>query len=88
MYLSVKHAFFIFMIVFFTSGCSGWLHQRSFLKEMEEVKDGFFVPRQDFEVISGDSGRQFRSRREIARRTPPTYKKRQQRDLERFSKAY
>ena len=74
----------IFTILFISSGCSNWLHQRTFLKEMDEVKDGFFVPRKDFEVISGDSGKQFRSKREIGRRTPLTYKKRQKRELNNY----
>ena len=84
MFLSLKGNFFIFIILFLNAGCSSWLHQRTFLKEMDEVKDGFFVPRKDFEVISGDTGKQFRSKREIERRTPLTAKKRQKRDLNNF----
>ena len=84
MFLSLKGNFFIFIILFLNAGCSSWLHQRTFLKEMDEVKDGFFIPRKDFEVISGDTGKQFRSKREIERRTPLTAKKRQKRDLNNF----
>ena len=84
MFLSLKGNFFIFIILFLNAGCSSWLHQRTFLKEMDEVKDGFFVPRKDFEVISGDTGKQFRSKREIERRTPLTHKKRKKRDLNNF----
>jgi len=83
MFLNKKNTFLIVIIVFLSSGCSGWLHNRSYLKEMEQVKDNFFVPRKDFEVVSGDSGKQFRSKREITRRTPLTYKKRQQRRRKR-----
>ena len=80
MFLTFKNTFFILLIAFMNVGCSGWLHKRSFLMEMDEIKDNFFVPRKDFEVVSGDTGKQFRSKREIARRTPLTYKKRQIRD--------
>ena len=54
------------------------------MKEMDEMKDGFFIPRDDFEIVSGDSGKQFRSKREIARRTPLTNKKRRKRDLNNY----
>ena len=81
MLLSLRSNFIICIIFFISTSCSSWLHQRTFLKEMDEVKEGFFVPRKDFEVVPGDTGKQFRSRREIGRRTPLTHKKRQKREL-------
>ena len=81
MFLGFKNSFFVFIVFLLSTGCASWVHQRTFLKEMDEMKDGFFVPRKDFEVVSGDSGSQFRSKREIARRTPLTHKKRRKRDL-------
>ena len=84
MFSSLKSNFCILIILFLSTGCSSWVHQRTFLKEMDEMKDGFFIPRDDFEIVSGDSGKQFRSKREIARRTPLTNKKRRKRDLNNY----
>jgi hypothetical protein len=56
------------------SGCAGLFTQRTFVDEMERTSDGFFVPGKDFNVASGDSGEEFRSREEIQKRTPASLK--------------
>ena len=70
--------------MFFVTGCADWVHQRTYLKEMDETKDGFFVPDRDFAVLSGDSGRRYRSKAEIAERTPVFGKKRRKWERKKF----
>lgn len=53
-----------------TTGCAGLFPERSFLAEMERDSEGFFTPGRDFPVVNGDSGEAYRSREEIAQRTP------------------
>ncbi len=43
---------------------------RTYLAEMEEDDGPMFRPREDFPVVPGDSGRQWRSKDEWRRRTP------------------
>jgi hypothetical protein len=72
----------VFIIVaFLGTGCADWVEKRSFIKEMEETKDGFFVPDRDFPVLSGDTGTRFRTKKEMTDRIPFSHKKR--RKLER-----
>ncbi len=43
---------------------------RSFVDEMDRESDGFFVADEDFPIIPGDQGSAYRSKEEIAKRTP------------------
>ena len=52
------------------TGCSGLLHQRTFIDEMDRDSDGFFRPGRDFRMLAGDTGEAFRPRKEVLRRTP------------------
>lgn len=50
-------------------GCS--FTGRSFINEMDNTEDmAFFQPREDFPVIPGDTGRDYRTKKEIRARTP------------------
>jgi hypothetical protein len=46
------------------------LERRTFLTEMDQQQDGFFIANQDFPVIPGDSSDGFRTQQEIRKRTP------------------
>jgi hypothetical protein len=47
------------------------MNNRTYLSEMEYEDDGsYFTPKEDFPVVDGDTGKVFRSRRDIASRTP------------------
>ena len=70
--------------VFFITGCADWVHQRTYLKEMDEMKDGFFVPDRDFAVLPGDTGKRYRSKAEIAERTPAFGKRRKRWERKKF----
>lgn len=52
------------------SSCALMLPDRSFIEQMERESDPFYNPGKDFPVVSGDDGEAFRSREEIAQRTP------------------
>jgi hypothetical protein len=43
---------------------------RTYLSEMEDDDSAFFQPREDFQVVAGDTGRDWRNQREWNRRTP------------------
>ena len=77
--------YLIIICVFFVTGCADWVHQRTYLKEMDETKDGFFVPDRDFAVLSGDTGRRYRTKAEIAERTPVFGKKEESGKEKNFS---
>lgn len=51
-------------------GCGMMMPERSYLSEMERNDEGFFRPREDFPVVAGDTGRTYRTNREIKSRTP------------------
>ncbi|MBY0518581.1 MAG: outer membrane protein assembly factor BamE [Bacteriovoracaceae bacterium] len=61
--------FTILMLIFVCASC-GMIPQRSYLAEMEEDDSSFFEPRKDFPVVPGDTGRDFRSKKEWRKRTP------------------
>lgn len=52
------------------TGCAGMLENRSFISEMDHQTDDIFVAGEDFDYVPGDSGTPFRTRDEIAQRTP------------------
>lgn len=56
--------------IFLFCGCTMLASDRTFLTEMDKETDGFFVAGQDFPIIPGDSGKAYRSRKEIYSRTP------------------
>ena len=60
----------IIILTLLLSGCAGILSNRDFINEMNGISDGFFQAGDDFPVISGDIGKQYRSREEIIQRTP------------------
>ena len=66
----------ILMVLFLwmSSGCSLMKHQ-SFLSQMNQNTDGFFVPGKRFPVASGDKGKAFRNRDDIRKRTPLSKRK-------------
>lgn len=72
----------ILLLSLFLSSCSMFLTKRSFVDEMEKDTDGFFVPQQDFPLVSGDKGRSFRNHDEILERTP--YTKKEKRSYEKL----
>lgn len=53
-----------------TTGCAGFLPDRSFIEEMNRESDPYFQAGKDFPVVSGDSGEAYRSREEVQKRTP------------------
>ena len=60
--------------LFLLSGCAAL--ERSFVEEMERDSDGYLVAGRDFPVVGGDTGQAFRSKEEIAKRTPASLRKR------------
>ncbi len=52
------------------TGCASLFEHRSFIGEMDYSSDPFFVPGEDFNLVSGDSGQVYRSREDIRKRTP------------------
>lgn len=51
-------------------GCAELLENRSFIDQMDHQTENVFVPGQDFDYTPGDSGTPYRTREEIAMRTP------------------
>ena len=70
----VKKSWFLLMVMVMISGCAGLLGSRTFISEMEGQNDRFFVPGQDFRLVSGDSGQVARTPQEIVYRTPASAK--------------
>ncbi|MBL7665103.1 MAG: hypothetical protein JNM93_08220 [Bacteriovoracaceae bacterium] len=60
------------LIMFFISSCSMIAPERTFIEMMEEPEYEVFTPREDFAVIPGDTGKDYRDKTEILRRTPAT----------------
>ncbi len=60
-----------------TTGCSGFLPDRSYIEEMNRESDPYFVAGKDFPVVSGDSGEAYRSKEEIKKRTPASERSKQ-----------
>lgn len=55
------------------ASCGSLLEHRTFVGEMDRETDGMFVAGRDFRVVSGDSGRAYRTREEIRGRTPASF---------------
>lgn len=51
-------------------GCAHMLENRSFIDQMDNQQEDIFVPGEDFAYVPGDSGVPYRSKEEIAMRTP------------------
>lgn len=51
-------------------GCAQFHTGRTYLSEMEHDDSTFFEPRNDFPVVAGDTGRDWRSDKEMRARTP------------------
>lgn len=51
-------------------GCAQFHTGRTFLAEMEQDDSTFFEPRNDFPVVAGDTGRDWRTDKEMRARTP------------------
>ncbi len=64
----MKILLFIFLLGF--SGCASLFQERTFIKEMDRQSDGTWVPHEDFHVVPGDEQDGYRSREQIAARTP------------------
>lgn len=62
------------------AGCSGISMNRSFISQMDRESDPLFVPGQDFRLTPGDTGKAYRGRREILRRTPMSIREGNQQD--------
>ena len=60
-----------------TTGCSGFLPDRSYIEEMNRESDPFIQAGKDFPIMSGDTGEAYRSRDEIQKRTPSSERNRQ-----------
>ncbi|MFN8369064.1 MAG: hypothetical protein U0T83_00395 [Bacteriovoracaceae bacterium] len=65
----MKILFFSLLLLNFT-GCGMFTANRTFISEMDNDTDGFFVAERDFNVTSGDSGQAYRTLSEIRDRTP------------------
>ena len=64
----------ILSLVMLFSSCAALWPERSFIDEMDNQVDDFFVAGKDFKTTPGDTGRAHRSSREISMRTPASAK--------------
>jgi hypothetical protein len=62
----------IVLSVLLINSCAGLFPHRSYIEIMEDEQVDFFQPHDDFKVIPGDTGKAYRTNREIMRRTPAT----------------
>lgn len=53
-----------------STSCTQLLARRSFIDEMEHETDSFWVAGRDFNTASGDTGKRYRTRADVAKRTP------------------
>lgn len=58
------------ILALFSTACAELYTGRSYLSEMEQGDSTFFEAESDFPVVAGDSGRNWRSDKEISARTP------------------
>jgi hypothetical protein len=65
-------------------GCTHLYSGRTYLAEMESDQSNFFTPREDFPVVSGDTGRDWFTKSERQRRTPASEAELQE---DRFSRS-
>jgi len=57
-------------ILFLTTSCASLFQERTFIREMDKESDGTWTPHEDFHVIPGDQHDGYRTREQIASRTP------------------
>ena len=57
-------------ILVFSTSCAQFLAKRSFIDEMNNETDSFWVAGRDFQQASGDTGTAYRTREEVMQRTP------------------
>lgn len=60
----------IISLLFFITSCAELLTHRTFIDQMDNDNDPLFIPGEDFNVLSGDSGTPHRTHSEIMERTP------------------
>lgn len=60
----------IFGLVTQLFSCAHMLENRTFIDQMDNQREDIFVPGEDFSYVPGDAGAPFRSKEEIAMRTP------------------
>jgi hypothetical protein len=72
MEISMKIILILFLFCF--SGCASLFQERTFVREMDKQSDGTWIPHEDFHVVPGDERDGYRSREEIAARTPESRK--------------
>lgn len=53
-----------------TSGCASLFEERTFIRQMDRETDGVWTPHKDFHVVPGDQRDGYRTREQIAARTP------------------
>lgn len=66
----MKKTVILLSFCFALGGCADLFTTRTFSDEMENNDDNFWVANEDFPVVPGDSGKAYRSRRQILARTP------------------
>jgi hypothetical protein len=68
----MKTQVFLIVLILASScaGLDGLFEQRTFIDQMDHQTDGYFVPGENFNVVPGDGGQAYRSRRDINHRTP------------------
>lgn len=64
----------LILLMFSLTGCASLFQERTFIKEMDRQTEGAFIPHEDFQVVSGDERSGYRSREEIAARTPDGFR--------------
>jgi hypothetical protein len=60
----------IFTLLLTAVSCSQFLTHRDYLSEMEHDDSSFFQPREDFQVVAGDEGKDWETSSERRQRTP------------------
>ena len=74
----------LFTLMMTSASCSQFLTHRDYLSEMEHDDSSFFQPREDFQVVAGDEGRDWESKSDRMHRTPASESEVQE-DLSRRS---
>ncbi|MFZ8932603.1 MAG: hypothetical protein ACO20H_10630 [Bacteriovoracaceae bacterium] len=60
----------VLLLCFIFTSCAELFYTRRHLEEMEHETDGFFVAGRDFPQVPGDTGKGYRSKADIRKRTP------------------
>lgn len=55
------------------SGCAELLSHRTFVREMDHDDTPYFMANEDFQTVSGDTGKAYRSNKDLMNRTPASY---------------